>query len=180
MSGAGTVHHINCRHSRGHHGRAVSWLRSGEIRLLLTRGYPVVINGLPGLLRQFKSDGLPRFPLPDGCPNRPHGRSTRYRRPSVQQHRNPAACFDREIGAGYHRTLARVSCIVRTRGATGLSWLRFAPNFADEGVEGRREKKTKAGHAQHSKEHGRAQRLPHLGSSSGRHHQRSNAEDERE
>ena len=68
-----------------------------------------------GSAPSIQSDGLPRFPLPDGCPNRPHGRSTRYRRPSVQQHRNPAACFDREIGAGYHRTLARVSCIMIKR-----------------------------------------------------------------
>src|ERR1700758_3373710 len=53
------------------------------------------------------------------------------------------------------RAKSRVS--VRTRGAIGSSWLRFAPNIVDEGVEGRREKKTKAGHAQHAKEHGGAQ-----------------------
>src|SRR6516162_221893 len=50
----------------------------------------------------------------------------------------------------------------------------------DEGVEGRREKETEASDSQHSKEHSRAQRLPHLGSSSCRYHQRSNAENERE
>ena len=92
-----------------------------------------------------------------------------------------------QIVAGYPRTPARVSCIMIKRwhvtprtpskclgpsplpatgrcacraaphGAIGLSCLRFAPNVADEGVEGRREKQTKAGHAQHAKEHCRAQ-----------------------
>ena len=55
-----------------------------------------------------------------------------------------------------------------------------ATDPACDGIEGRREKQTKAGHAQHAKEHGRAQRLPHLGSSSSRRRQRSNAEDEGE
>ena len=54
------------------------------------------------------------------------------------------------------------------------------PKVSDEGVEGRREKETEASDSQHSKEHSRAQRLPHLGSSSCRYHQRSNAENERE
>ena len=68
--------------------------------------------------------------------------------------------FWSSAAAGYRpvrmpRGRARVS--VRVRGATGLSWLRFVPKFADERVEGGREKQTKAGHAQHAKEHGRAQ-----------------------
>ena len=73
--------------------------------------------------------------------------------------RTPSKCLGPSplpatAGAHAERHRARVS--VRAGGAIGLSCLRFAPNVADEGVEGRREKQTKAGHAQHAKEHGRA------------------------
>ena len=50
-----------------------------------------------------------------------------------------------------------------------------AAELADEGVEGGREEQTKAGHAQHAEQHGRAERLAHFGAGSGRHRQRGDA-----
>src|SRR6516165_10796427 len=51
---------------------------------------------------------------------------------------------------------------------------------ADDGVEGRREEEAEAGHAQHPEQHGRTERLPHLGPRAGRDRERRDAENERE
>ncbi len=54
----------------------------------------------------------------------------------------------------------------------------LATELADEGVEGWREEKAKAGYAQHSEQHRCAQRLPHLRACSGRNGEWGNAQNE--
>jgi hypothetical protein len=56
----------------------------------------------------------------------------------------------------------------------------LAADLTDEGVEGGREKKTKAGDAQHPKQHRRAQRLTHFGTGTGCNGEGCHAQDERE
>src|SRR5215472_12465337 len=56
----------------------------------------------------------------------------------------------------------------------------LAADLTDEGVEGRREKKTKAGDAQHPKQHRRAQRLAHFGTGTGCNCEGCHTQDERE
>src|SRR6516164_1159829 len=56
----------------------------------------------------------------------------------------------------------------------------LAADLADEGVEGGREKKTKAGDAQHPEQYRRAERLAHFGARTGRNGERCHAQDERE
>ena len=50
---------------------------------------------------------------------------------------------------------------------------------ADDGVEGGREQQAEAGHAQHSEQHRRVERLSHLGAGAGRDRERGDAENER-
>jgi hypothetical protein len=49
----------------------------------------------------------------------------------------------------------------------------LATEVTNEGVEGGREEKAETGHAQHSEQHRRAQRLPHFRACSGRNGERS-------
>ena len=53
-------------------------------------------------------------------------------------------------------------------------------DLADEGVEGRSEKQPEAGHADHSEQHGRSQRLAHLRAGTRRHGKGRDAKDKGE
>jgi len=53
--------------------------------------------------------------------------------------------------------------------------LSLPAKLADEGVEGRREKKPEASHTDHSEEHGGSKGLPHFGAGTCRHGERRDA-----
>jgi hypothetical protein len=61
-----------------------------------------------------------------------------------------------------------------------LSCVFLLTDLADEGVEGRSEKQPEAGHADHSEQHGRSQRLAHLRAGTRRHGKRRDAKDKGE
>src|SRR5262245_36856629 len=82
------------------------------------------------------------------------------------------ACRRANNAVSHGRCLLPLACL------GNASSVFLTAELTNEGVEGGREQKAEAGHAQHPEQHGCAQRLPHFRACSGRNGEWGNAKNE--